>query len=128
MELFQAFVAIDRKRMGMIELSAFHTYYRIKQTKFTDRVFTFLDQDNNGFLDMKEFMIGIWNYCTYGPKQMARVAFAFFDVDHKGRLDMSDVDALLRMLYDTEEADWPTVLEIFHAKERDDEVEISLGK
>ena len=128
MELFQAFVAIDRKRQGMIELPAFYKYYGIKPTKFTDRVFTFLDQDNNGFLDMKEFMIGIWNYCTYNPKHIARVAFGFYDVEYRGRLDMSDVDGLLRMVYDTEQADWETVLDIFDAKERDDEVEISLGK
>lgn len=63
-------------------------YYALKPTKFSDRVFTFLDKDASGKLDFREYCLGIWNYCTYDVRQMARVAFSFFDVEKIGMIDM----------------------------------------
>jgi len=66
-------------------------YYGIKQTKFTDRVFNLFEEDSKeitGKLDLRAFVAGIWNYCTYDARQLARVAFGFFDVDRLGYIDM----------------------------------------
>lgn len=63
-------------------------YYGIKGSRFSDRVFTFMDKDGSGKLDFKEFLLGVWNYSTYSSRQIARVAFSFFDVDKKGVIDM----------------------------------------
>lgn len=71
-------------------------YYALKPTKFSDRVFTFLDKDASGKLDFREYCLGIWNYCTYDVRQMARVAFSFFDVEKIGMIDMvRGIDMLL---------------------------------
>ena len=107
-------------------MQAVYKYFSIKQTNYTDRVFTFMDNDSNGKLDIKEFMIGIWNYSTYNTKLIAKILFRFFDIDNVDRIDMADVDAMLRMLYKTEDSDWDTILSIFGNEGRDDGMYLNL--
>lgn len=42
-------------------------------TKFSERVFTILDQDLSGMLNLREFIIGVWNYCTYDVTLVSKV-------------------------------------------------------
>lgn len=46
----------------------------MKPTKFSERVFAILDQDMSGFLDLREFVVGLWNYCTYDTALVTKVA------------------------------------------------------
>ena len=124
--MFWIFSELDKFNSGQIEMESVYKFFSIKQTNFTDRVFTFMDNDNNGKLDLKEFMIGIWNYSTYNTKLIAKILFRFFDIDNVDRIDMADVDAMLRMLYKTEDSDWDTILSIFGHEGRDDGMYVNL--
>lgn len=105
MEVFEAFIDIDADNGGEISIDEFHAWLSFDVTKFSERVFRILDMDGSGFLDFKEFAIGIWNYCTYDAALVTKLAFDIFDVDKSGSLEMAECDALLRMVYNVRRAD-----------------------
>ncbi|CAM9567041.1 unnamed protein product, partial [Laminaria digitata] len=59
------FIAIDDDNSGEVSVGEFHGHLNAQPTKFSERVFAILDQDMSGLLNLREFIVGIWNYCTY---------------------------------------------------------------
>lgn len=56
-----------------VSVNEFHGHLNTYSTKFSERVFAILDQDMSGMLDIREFMVGVWNYCTYDTVLVAKV-------------------------------------------------------
>lgn len=54
-------------------MDEFHQHLDSRATKFSERVFAILDQDMSGMLDLREFIVGVWNYCTYDTKLVSKV-------------------------------------------------------
>lgn len=54
-------------------MDEFHGHLDSQATKFSERVFSILDQDLSGHLDLREFIIGVWNYCTYDTTLISKV-------------------------------------------------------
>jgi serine/threonine-protein phosphatase 2B regulatory subunit len=104
-ELFRAFIGIDFDNSGEITVGEFHSFLGLKETRFSERVFGILDLDESGALEFKEFVIGIWNFCTYDALLITKFAFDIFDVDNIGKLQLAECEALLRMVYDEADAD-----------------------
>mmetsp|Transcript_45079 Transcript_45079/g.70516 ORF Transcript_45079/g.70516 Transcript_45079/m.70516 type:complete len:572 (-) Transcript_45079:640-2355(-) len=98
-KLFQLYIEIDDDNSGEVSLGELHAFLSMNQTKFTQRVFEIIDQDGSGNLDLKEFCIGVWNYCTYDIRLVSKLAFDIFDVDKIGQLELCECDALLRMMW-----------------------------
>lgn len=105
LQLFLQFVILDKDNDGQVALDDFHTYLEVRPTKFSERVFTMLDLDGSGQLDFHEFLAGVWNYCTYDASLVARLVFDIFDCDRLRKLTVPELDAMIRMLYGTENAD-----------------------
>lgn len=57
-------------------MDEFHQHLDSHATKFSERVFAILDQDMSGMLDLREFVVGVWNYCTYDTKLVSKVPTA----------------------------------------------------
>lgn len=55
-------------------MDEFHGHLGCQATKFSERVFSILDQNQSGNLDLREFVTGVWNYCTYDSKLVSKVA------------------------------------------------------
>lgn len=49
------------KEVGLPELFG---VMDIERTKFTERVFSILDEDGSEKLDFREFVLALWNFCT----------------------------------------------------------------
>ncbi|KAJ8603735.1 hypothetical protein CTAYLR_000250 [Chrysophaeum taylorii] len=105
MEVFEAFVEIDEDNGGEISIEEFHAWLGFSVTKFSERVFGILDLDGSGFLDFREFLIGVWNWSTYDAALVTKLAFSIFDVEKQGVLEMAECDALLRTVYNVRRAD-----------------------
>ena len=101
---FQYFVAIDDDGGGTVDQQEFHEYFEITMTPFTERVYGQLDLKDTGELNFQQFLIGVWNLCTLDHPALVLYIFTIFDIDGGGELDLSEVDALCRMLYDTEDS------------------------
>jgi Ca2+-binding EF-hand superfamily protein len=120
LQLFLFFVEIDDDNSGEVGLDEFHKFLGISKTRYSERVFSVLDLDMGGSLDFKEFLVGVWNCCTYGTNDIAQFVHDIFDIDNLRELTLPEFDAMLRMLYGTEEAD-PGIMKILRsaATERD---------
>ena len=47
----------------------FLMFLNIPRTPWTRRVFEIFDTDRSGELDFKEWVLGMWNYCTLARPQ-----------------------------------------------------------
>lgn len=56
-----------------VSVDEFHGHLDCRPTKFSERVFAILDQDMSGLLDFREFVVGVWNYCTYDTVLLTKV-------------------------------------------------------
>ena len=53
-QLYGAFRAIDIDDGGQIAAQEFYTFFRLEQSKFTDRAFLSFDKDGSGEIDFEE--------------------------------------------------------------------------
>jgi len=51
----------------------FHQFLGLKPSRFSERIFGILDLDESGALEFNEFVIGIWNFCTYDALLITKV-------------------------------------------------------
>ncbi len=97
--LFSKFLEIDKDFSGEIDLDEFYRYFKLSRTPFADRVFSIMDEDGSGEIDFREFVIAIWNYCTFDLPALVLFAFGLFDLDGSGFLDGSEVQQIVREVY-----------------------------
>ena len=86
-------------------MKEFHGFLGLKPSRFSERIFGILDLDESGALTFNEFVIGIWNFCTYDAMLITKFAFDIFDIDDLGKLQLAECEALIRMVYDEADAD-----------------------
>jgi Ca2+-binding EF-hand superfamily protein len=104
-KMFKYFIAIDKHCDGTVDLEELYSWLHVKRNKFSDRMFSMIDEDDSGQLGFKEFFVGIWNFCTYSDAALCKFAFDLFDIDQGGTLDFDEIDALIRMMFNAETAD-----------------------
>lgn len=75
--IFMAYAAVDIDNSGEMSIEEFHDYLGIPVTLFSERIFGVLDTDGSGALNFSEFCVGVWNYCTYDTKLIAKVRRSF---------------------------------------------------
>jgi Ca2+-binding EF-hand superfamily protein len=102
---FKYFIKIDKHCDGSVDLVELYAWLKVKRNKFSDRMFSMIDEDESGQLGFKEFCVGIWNFCTYGDEALCKFAFDLFDIDQGGTLDFDEIDALIRMMFNSDTAD-----------------------
>jgi len=102
--LYEVFVQIDRDGSGEISIGEFFRYFSHKRrfpqkSKFSKRVFQIMDADASGELSFVEFVVALWNYCTFTKASLLRFAFELFDADDSGFIDLDEMKLLLRECY-----------------------------
>ena len=126
-KLFLIFIDIDADCGGTVGQDEFHDYFEMTETKFSERVFGTLDLEDTGELEFREFVIGVWNYCTLSNDQIIKFCFDLFDQDGDGQLATWECDALLRMQFDVSEAD-PAMMSYIHEADADGDGVLSLAE
>ena len=79
-----------------IEKLIFMKYYELPSI-FSDRLFSVLDRDNNGFLDHSEFILGMKTLFARGENfnSLAKFIFKIYDFDKDGIISKEDVKIIL---------------------------------
>ena len=79
-----------------IEKLTFIEYYELPGI-ISDRLFSVLDRDENGFLDHGEFVIGMKTLFARGGsfKSLAKFIFKIYDIDRDGVINKEDVKLIL---------------------------------
>ncbi len=102
--LYDVFARIDRDSSGEISLSEFFRFFSHKRrfpkkSKFARRCFQVMDEDGSGELDFQEFVVALWNFCTFNKPALLRFSFELYDADASGYIDPDELRLILREVY-----------------------------
>ena len=59
----------------------------MEATPFAKKLFNLIDQNESGEIDFNEFLVGLWNVCTFDDESLLRFAFNLIDKDGSGYVD-----------------------------------------
>jgi Ca2+-binding EF-hand superfamily protein len=90
-KLFYIFQEIDTKKKNYVLQGQLAAYLSIPWTNFAVRMLKVFDEDGNGVVDFREFVLTIWNYCTRDSNQILELAFEMYDDNNSGKLTTQQV-------------------------------------
>lgn len=74
-KFYLIFLDIDVDSSQTVDLSEVFNHLHIEKSYFNKRVFGLLDKDNNGSLNFREFIVGLWNYCTLTGEEFGMTSY-----------------------------------------------------
>jgi len=96
---YERFCWIDIDGSNSIELEEFLRYFELEDMFFTRRIFRIIDVDNSGALDFVEFVLSLYNYCTFDWEGLVRFTFELFDADGDESLDVEELENLVQLVH-----------------------------
>ena len=57
---------------GEISLDEFYDHFKLTRSIFSDMAFSLMDEDQSGEIDFREFILTLWNFCSYDFKELCR--------------------------------------------------------
>jgi Ca2+-binding EF-hand superfamily protein len=96
---YNKFQQIDTSGDGTVSLDEFYGFFAIRRSAFGDRVFGMLDLDKSGAIDFREFVLCMWNFCTYEVDTFIEFAFRMYDLDGSEQLEMEELRDLVEEVY-----------------------------
>jgi hypothetical protein len=58
-----------------------------------------MDRNGSGEVDFVEFVLAVWNYCTFNHASLVRFAFDLYDVDGSGEIEHDEVVRCVREVW-----------------------------
>uniref|UniRef100_A0A7S1CAR3 EF-hand domain-containing protein n=1 Tax=Bicosoecida sp. CB-2014 TaxID=1486930 RepID=A0A7S1CAR3_9STRA len=98
-ELFEYFFRCDEDNSGEISVKEFFDYVDLERTKFAKRAFSLFDHDGSGQIDFREFVVSMWNYCTFTQQSLIEFAFDLYDLDGSGEIDLKEMQLIVKEVY-----------------------------
>jgi Ca2+-binding EF-hand superfamily protein len=95
MGLMAAFKEMDTDDSGEVSLEEFFDYIDVDRSIFGDKLFSFLDESNDGQLDFPEFFNAVGTYCMFGTNEWLQFAFGMFDPHGNGYIMEPELRELL---------------------------------
>jgi Ca2+-binding EF-hand superfamily protein len=89
------FAEIDRDGSGEIDLTEFCDYLDIDRTTYTDSIFAFLDESNDGTVDFAEFVHACGTILMWDQTQVLQFMFSIYDTAGNGYIVENQLQALL---------------------------------
>ncbi|KAL7431718.1 hypothetical protein ACHAXM_004563 [Skeletonema potamos] len=84
---------------GAIQLEHFLDFFDLDWTKWTERCFTYFDTTGGGDIDFLEFMVSVWNVCTFKIESLSNFTFDMYDLDCDGELSIPEIENMVRELF-----------------------------
>ena len=57
-----------------------------------------MDEDQSGEIDFREFVIAIWNYCSFTKSALILFAFDLYDIDNSGTIGIVFLPLCIQIL------------------------------
>jgi len=71
-KLNKIFNSVDVDKSGSIEVVELLTLLDIERTPFNVRIFAAFDKDRTGQIDLYEFVVSLWKFCTLGDGAISK--------------------------------------------------------
>lgn len=97
--LGKRFKKLDVDNSGSLSIDEFMSLPELQQNPLVKRVIEIFDEDQNGEVDFKEFLLGISQFSVKGDKG-AKLKFAFriYDVDNDGFISNKELFQVLKIM------------------------------
>ncbi|EFC38422.1 predicted protein [Naegleria gruberi] len=98
MKLYEQFISISSSREddGVIDKNEFKEALGLKDSLFVDRMFSLFDGDNDGTIDVREFICGLSVFCEKGTiDEKLKFSFRIYDFDKDGCISKEELYKLL---------------------------------
>eukprot|EP00986_Skeletonema_menzelii_P002387 scaffold647_cov150-Skeletonema_menzelii.AAC.34 len=82
-----------------IQLEHFLDFFDLDWTNWTERCFTYFDTTGGGDIDFLEFMVTVWNVCTFKIDSLSNFAFDMYDLDCDGELSIPEIENMVKDLF-----------------------------
>lgn len=84
---------------GEIQLEHFLEHFDLDWTPWTKRAFLYFDTTGGGDIDFLEFMISVWNVCTFKIDSLSNFTFDMYDLDSDGELSIPEIEGMTKELF-----------------------------
>lgn len=84
---------------GAIQLEHFLDFFDLDWTRWTERCFTYFDTTGGGDIDFLEFMVSVWNVCTFKIDSLSNFTFDMYDLDCDGELSIPEIENMVKELF-----------------------------
>ena len=103
-KIYSSFIKMDIDGSGLINSREFIRFMEFKRAPFTERIFDLYadastDDEHTSELDFSEFLICVWNYCSYDADLICHYLWSIFDLDKNNFLTLDEIDAMMRFVY-----------------------------
>ena len=98
-KFWRLFCQVNVSRDGSIKLNEFLAFFNLDWTPWTERCFAYFDTTGGGDIDFLEFMISMWNVCTFKIDTLSNFAFDMYDLDLDGELSIPEIEQMVDELY-----------------------------
>lgn len=99
-ELLDKFAAMDSNRDGLVDINEFAAYLGLPVTKHVKHLFSLYDRDDSGYVDFREYLIGLALVSQPANSEEAmQLAFQAFDMNGDGRVDEAELRHILQSAY-----------------------------
>ncbi|GLE10667.1 hypothetical protein PINS_up022884 [Pythium insidiosum] len=61
-----------------------------------------MDRDRSGEVDFVEFVLAVWNYCSFSRTSLVRYAFDLYDLDGSGEIEPAEATRCVREVWGSE--------------------------
>jgi len=85
----------DLFKQCLIKLEA-HGFKQPKDTPFGDRLFDLLDVNNDGVVDLSEFICGLSILCKGTPEEKLKLSFKAYDLDGNGFISEEELTSMFK--------------------------------
>lgn len=97
--LGKRFKKLDIDRSGSLSVEEFMSLPELQQNPLVKRVIEIFDEDQNGEVDFKEFILGVSQFSVKGDKRSKlRFAFRIYDVDNDGFISNGELFQVLKIM------------------------------
>nr|CCA23416.1 conserved hypothetical protein [Albugo laibachii Nc14] len=98
LKLKKCFDKIDFDGSGSIDYSEFYDFLQEPKTVFSDRLFQMIEMNNDGTIDLEEFVHAMIFFCTFGREEMLQFTFNIFDTERAGFIRCRECRPLINLV------------------------------
>ena len=100
--LWSVFDEVPKDSKDRISFGGFLQYFLLDREPLIERIFEILDESNQQSLDFRDFVIGLWSYCTLAKPSLTMLAFDIYDLESEGKVHVEQMHLMVKEIYGTD--------------------------